>query len=127
MATVVVGLVIWANTDRTFNADWHVSIEAEPGRRDQGPVLFDPASTSFPISVNTEGCFNEDDDARVDRVEVEESDAEVVVTAYISRVRTDSNDDCLEYRTAQVELDRPLGDRELLSGHTDPPSPPPPG
>jgi hypothetical protein len=57
----------------------------------------------------------------VDRVEVEETDAEVTVTVFTGSLPLDGEVACIEIAVLQavaVTLDSPLGDRPLLDGST---------
>ena len=68
------------------------------------------------------GCFDASD-VSVDRVEVEEGERAVVITAYIRRPRSEPDDGCDRLLSRTVRLTSRLERRELLDGSHDPPAP----
>jgi len=81
-----------------------------------------PDTRRIPIVISGGGCFDASD-VSVDRVEVEEGERAVVITAYIRRPRSEPDDGCDRLLSRTVRLTSRLERRELLDGSHDPPAP----
>jgi hypothetical protein len=104
-----------------------------PGPSDAEPAPFEPAddadlsaeSTRIEVLVNERGCAGDRSaEGRIPAPHVVEDEDRVVVT--VSVIPLPGPQDCGDTPDTPVtiELDEPLGDRELLDGSSDPPAMP---
>lgn len=78
----------------------------------RGQVLR-PRDRSVIIQIDARDCWLADR-SPVDRIDVEETDATVTITAYVERSNGEAA--CLSAEFERVRLSAPLGDRTLLVG-----------
>lgn len=75
----------------------------------------DPSDSTLTIEVLGGGCHH--DVEKLDHVDVEETDQQVRISAFVTQPQTTPNQPCeapIVAHEAQVELDRPLGERDLV-------------
>ena len=128
-AGVVLGVVVLALVAVRFYQDrpepqrWMVSTSPDPagwGDRERVP----PAANSFEILIDSGRCIPDADlpeRSPLDRIDVEETDSEVTVTAYVDPVGQPlwpegGGSDCLTYVPGTVDLSEPIGSRTLIVG-----------
>ena len=121
---VVLGLIaVRFYQDRPQPQRWMVSTPPDPagwGDRERVP----PAASSFQVLIDSGRCIPERDlpeQSPLDRIEVEETDSEVTVTAYVDPVGhplwlEGGGSDCLTYVPGTVDLSEPIGSRTLIVG-----------
>ncbi len=94
-------------------------VSPRPGLLDVRPQAWERAVPVGPRRLSIEFYGGVEECQGLDRVEVEETRRRVTVTIFVGRVP--DAEACIEIavlKAVTVRLDRPLGDRELVDGHT---------
>jgi len=85
------------------------------GRADLQRYRPRPEDRAIWIEVDLGECWL-DDRSPIDKVEVSEANETVTIT--VRAHRSGAGEDCLTLHPERVALDRPLGGRTLIDGHT---------
>ena len=95
----------------------NMEVEPRQGLVDVVPHIWDRAKATDPMHVRVEFYGGVEECEGLDRVEVDETAETVTITLYTGRVP--SAEVCIEIavlKAITVDLDAPLGDREIIDG-----------
>ena len=107
--------------DTTVPGDETAMVTPTPGLVNPTPSAIDSASRVTDEKLELRFYNGVPECYGVDRVEVEETDADVTVTVFTGGLPTDEPVACVELAVLQataVTLEAPLGDRTLIDGST---------